>query len=78
MKTIEFQKKVFKETGRFFKIQHLYYLERAGVFSVPRTPTGRREFKEVYKEVYRSIMEYYTRKYGWLGITKGELQNDTE
>lgn len=77
MTTVKFQTKLYQETGRFFKVQQLYYLERIGVFSVPRTSTGRRDFSSVYREVYEKIMEYYSKRYGWLnGTMKGEVTNE--
>ena len=78
MKTSDFQSKLFKETGKFFKTQHLYYLERKGVFLVPRTPTGRRDYSRVYKEVYEKIMEFYSSKYGWVGMIKRGETDDTK
>ena len=75
MTTSKFQARLFKETGKFFRVQHIYYLERKGVFTVPRV-NGRRDFSTVYREVYEKIMEFYSKKYGWLGITRGELTDD--
>lgn len=59
MTTKEFLDKLNKETGCNISQQQLYYLERQGLFNVPRHKSnGFREYKDVYTQVKKAVVAY--------------------
>ena len=54
----EFRDKFYERTGKYMKLDDIRYLERKGVFKVPRI-NGNRDFGDMYEYIEDSILHYY-------------------